>query len=71
MVFPPEIIKKTVSEMGIKQWGVEHRQPHSSPFVCIFPHLPRLASASSRHLRKNPCCGVRSSFGRAAFRQVK
>ena len=38
----------------LKQWGIEHRQPHSSPFVCLFSYLPRLASASSRHLRKTP-----------------
>ena len=38
----------------LKQWGIEHRQPHSSPFACIFPYFPCLASARLRHLRKNP-----------------
>ena len=42
------------NQLAGKQWGVEHRQPHSGPFVCIFPYLPRLAPASLRHLRKNP-----------------
>ena len=38
----------------VKLRGIEHRQPHSSSFACIFPYLPCLASARLRHLRKNP-----------------
>ena len=38
--------------MEFKQWGIELRQPHSNPFICIFPYLPCLASARLRHLRK-------------------
>jgi len=40
--------------MEFKQWGIELRQPHSNPFICIFPYLPCLASARLRHLRKKP-----------------
>ena len=38
----------------LKPRGVEHRQPHSGSFVCIFPYPSRLAPASLRRLRKNP-----------------
>ena len=39
---------------SLKLQRIERRQPHSNPFICLFPYLPRLAPASSRHLRKNP-----------------
>ena len=38
----------------LKLWGIEHRQPHSSSFVCIFAYLPCLALARLRHLHQNP-----------------
>ncbi|MBE6981407.1 MAG: hypothetical protein E7437_03685, partial [Ruminococcaceae bacterium] len=43
-----------VQDPELKPRGVEHRQPHSGSFVCIFPYPSRLAPASLRRLRKNP-----------------
>ena len=41
-------------------------------FFLIFLGLRQQAFVICAKIQsKNPCCGVRSSFGRAAFRQVK
>ena len=41
-------------------------------FFLIFLGLRQQALVICAKIQsKNPCCGVRSSFGRAAFRQVK
>ena len=43
-----------IPHRGHKLRGVEHRQLHSSSFVCSFAYLPCLALARLRHLHKTP-----------------